>query len=187
MFSQVQASKTSFQIEAECIIKRPRFKKFLSSSNFRKHRINTVRRRHLASFILKFYQQFQLRCNTARKLQFVFLILKVSPKFQLPKHRFKQRQNAPFSVLNFKSFAAFQLPKHRFKQRQNAPVSVFNFKGFSAFPTSKTSFQIASECTVYVLDFKMFQLLKKKKSGVYGVGRHPTPEPPLERMSTSDL
>jgi len=29
---------TSFQIEVECTIKRPRFQNFLSSPNFRKHR-----------------------------------------------------------------------------------------------------------------------------------------------------
>ena len=77
--------------------------------------------------------------NIARKHRLASLFSKVSPHFQLPKHRFKQRQKAPVSVLNFKSFAAFQLPKYRFKKLQFAPVSVLNFKGFSAFPTSKTS------------------------------------------------
>ena len=36
-----------------------------------------------------FYQQFQLRCTTARKHQLASFILKVSPKFQLSKQRFK--------------------------------------------------------------------------------------------------
>ena len=42
--------KTSFQIASECTIKRLRFKTILSSSNFRKHRINSVRMQHLVSF-----------------------------------------------------------------------------------------------------------------------------------------
>ena len=65
---------TSFRTEAECIIKRPRFKRFLSSSNFRKHRISTVIMRHLAYIVLRLYQQFQLRCNTTRKQQLASLI-----------------------------------------------------------------------------------------------------------------
>jgi len=41
-------------------------------------------------------------------------IPKFSQPFQLPKHRFKQRRNAPFSVLAFKSVQAVP-PKRRFK------------------------------------------------------------------------
>ena len=73
IFSQVPASKISFLLATECIIKRPRFKKFLSSYNFRKHWINSVRKQHLASSFWKCYQQFQLqkhRCNTAKNHQF---------------------------------------------------------------------------------------------------------------------
>ena len=43
----------------------------------------------------------------------------------------------------------FQLPKNRFKERQNAPFCVFAFNFFSAVPSSKPPFQIASECTIH--------------------------------------
>ena len=49
----------------------------------RPHSSKSVRMHHLASLVSKF-----------------------SKPFQLPKHRFKQRQDAPFSFLDFKIFSA---------------------------------------------------------------------------------
>ena len=49
----VQSSKTSFQTAEECTITRLRIKKNLSSSNFRKHRINSVSMHQLASLLSK--------------------------------------------------------------------------------------------------------------------------------------
>ena len=168
---------TSFQITTECTIKPPRFKKFLSSPNFRKRRMSSVRMQHKASFILTCYQHFQLQkhlCNSVSMHQLVSLISKncavstfkesfqiplestsqrpyfqkflssfnfqtsfqiasectvqrpliskLSQKFQLPNHRFKQRQNAPFSVLDFNIFSAVPTKTYRFKQHQKAPL-----------------------------------------------------------------
>ena len=53
-------------------------------------------------------------------------------------------------------FKLFQLPKHRFKQHQNAPYSFHTFIFFSAVPTSKRSFRIVPECTIYLPCFQSF-------------------------------
>ena len=53
-----------------------------------------------------------------------------------------------FSMLS-KFSQQFQHPKNCFKQRQNAPFSVLAFKMFSAVLTLRTSFQIAAECTLH--------------------------------------
>ena len=93
------------------------------------------------------------------------LVSNFSKQFQLPNHRFKQHQNAPFSVLAFNIFSAVQLfqllkicfleasdyiiycpcfqhfiniffqKKTSFKMRKDAPFSVLSFKTFTAVPT----------------------------------------------------
>mgnify|MGYP006890619156 CR=1 FL=1 len=53
-FTAIPTSKTSLHIATECTIKQPRFKKFLISSNFQKHRINSVSMNQLAALFQKF-------------------------------------------------------------------------------------------------------------------------------------
>jgi len=65
-FLAVPTFETLFHVAADRTIKWPRFPNFLSSSKFRKQRINSVIMHQLAS-----------------------LISKVSLQSQLPKHRFK--------------------------------------------------------------------------------------------------
>ena len=85
---------------SECTIQLHWFQNILNSSNFQNTASNSTRMHHLASLLSHFSQQFQL-----------------------PKHRFKQRQNAPFCVLAFK-------------------VS-------PAVPSSRPSIQIPPESTIY--------------------------------------
>ena len=80
---QFQLLKDRFNLRQNAQLSNLVLKMFLSSYNFRKHRINRVSMHQLAS-----------------------LFSKVSPQSQHPKHRFKQCQNAPFSVLDSKSFSA---------------------------------------------------------------------------------
>ena len=76
---------------SQCTIQLPWFQNVLSSSNVQNTVSNNIRMHHTSSLISKFSQQFQL-------------------------------------------------PKNRFKERQNAPFCVFAFNFFSAVPTSRTSF-----------------------------------------------
>ena len=114
IFSAVPTSKTSFQIAAECTIQQPRFKTFLSSSNFRKHRINSISMHQLVSLISKVSAYFQLPKNHFKyrqkaPVQLASLFSKVSPQSQPPKHRFKQCKNALFMSLISKFSQLFQL------------------------------------------------------------------------------
>ena len=54
-----------------------------------------------------------------------------------------------FASLLLKFSQQFQLQEHRFKQRQNAPYIVLDFKMFSGVPNSAKNIFIASECTIY--------------------------------------
>ena len=81
-------------------------------------------------FFLRSFNFQRIVSNTARKHQFASLFSIFSPQFYRPKHRFRQRQNAPFSVLDFKLSQQFRLTKHCFKQRQNTPFSVLDFNIF---------------------------------------------------------
>ena len=105
------------QQASECTIKLPCFQFFLSSSNF----LNIV-------------------SNSTRMHNFATLLLKISQQFQLQEHRFKQRQNAPYIVLDFKML--------------------------SAVPTSDL-FPIASECTIYCPCFQHFLLSKTLKTRMH--------------------
>jgi len=63
IFSAVQTFKTSFQIAEESTIKRPRFKRFLSSSNFQ----NIV---HVAAVSPGFFKHsdfYESSCDVANK------------------------------------------------------------------------------------------------------------------------
>ena len=74
----------SFQLlkhRFKCTIKLPWFQHFLNSSNFQ----NTV-------------------TNSAKMYRLASLLSTFSKQFQLPKHRFKKRQNATFSFVGFKMF-----------------------------------------------------------------------------------
>ena len=67
---------------SECTIYLPCFQNFLSCSNFLKIVSNSARMRHLA-FLLSIFSQ----------------------QFQLPKHCFKEHQNAPSFLFAFKIFS----------------------------------------------------------------------------------
>ena len=97
MFKAVKTFKPPFQIASECINQLPCFQNVLAVAK-------SARMHHLDSLVSNFSKQLKL-------------------------------------------------PKHRFKQHQNAPFCVFAFYIFSAVLTSRTSFQIASECTILCLCF----------------------------------
>ena len=120
---------------SECNIQLPWFQIFLSSSNFYDTVSKSARMYHLASLVFKCSKQFptfkppfqkvsecinQLPCfqnflssfnflkvvsDSARMHQFASLLLNFSQQFQLQEHRFKQRQYAPYIVLDFNIFS----------------------------------------------------------------------------------
>ena len=92
---------------------------------------------HFTSF------QIEAQCTIIQPVHFYF-----SQQFQLPKHRFILRQNAPLSDLVLKQSQQFQLPKHRFKLRQTASLSDLGLKGFSAVPTSENIESIPLVCNI---------------------------------------
>ena len=92
------------RLASKCNIQRPFFYHFKSSSNLENIVSNGDRMHHLASDLSHVYRQFQPR-----------------------KHRFKQRQNAPYIVLDFKVLVTglkifSAAPKYHFKYRQNASL-----------------------------------------------------------------
>ena len=90
------------------------------------------------------------------------LLSKCSKQFQPLKHRFKQRQNAPFSFLRFK-FKQFELPNHRSNSVRMHQLASLR-STCSAVPTSKPLFQIAPECIVYVLAFNIFSAVPTSRT-----------------------
>ena len=50
----------------------------------------------------------------------------------------------------------FKIPKHRFEQRQNAPFSFIAFIIFPSFSTYKNTFQNAQQCTFQCPQFQNF-------------------------------
>ena len=145
VLSAVPTSKTSTQIASECTIRLPCFQKFLHSYKLPKHLFKQRQQHPLASL---FSKQFQLRNPGFKLRQFSHLkasLLSIfSQQFQHPKRRFKFRQNAPLCVLAFRSFSANPASKTSFQQRQNAPFSVRDFK-ISAVPTFCEKYITAGE------------------------------------------
>ena len=110
--------------------------------------------------------------ESIRMRHLAFLLPTSSKQFKLPRHRFKWRQNAPFSWLfsillsssSFENVVSNSIKMHHF---------FLLFKNFSAVPTSRTSFQIAAECTIYRLWFqKLLSCSNFRKIFTYSVRIH---------------
>ena len=108
MFKAVPTFKPPFQIASECTIQLPCFQNVLSSSNFHNTVSNSARMHHFSPCFHNFLSStnfLKIASNSARQHHVASLLLKFSQHFQFQEHRFKQRQNAPYTVLDFKTFS----------------------------------------------------------------------------------